>query len=137
MTDVFVSYARSDAREFVERLSGALEGRGKDTWVDLEDIPAASVWNEDLREGIAASDSFCFVISPASVASEHCLAELEYAVGLGKRLLPGLHLPAPDEQVPEAVAVRNWIPQTGRFADDFDASMDTLVGPSRGRSRWR
>lgn len=127
MTDVFVSYARSDAREFVARLSAALAERGKDTWVDLEDIPAASVWNDDLRAGIASSDSFCFVISPASVSSEHCRTELEYAVGLGKRLLPVLHLPVPDAAVPEALAVRNWIPQTGRFDDDFDASLATLV----------
>ena len=104
MTDVFVSYARSDAREFVARLSAALAERGKDAWVDLEDIPAASVWNDDLRAGIASSDSFCFVISPASVGSEHCRTELEYAVGQGKRLLPVLHLPVPDAAVPEPLS---------------------------------
>jgi WD40 repeat protein len=111
----------------VGRLSAALEERGKDTWVDLEDIPAASVWTDDLREGIGSSDSFCFVISPASVTSEHCRTELDYAVGLGKRLLPVLHRPAADADVPEAVAVRNWIPQTGRFDDDFDAALATLL----------
>ena len=72
MADLFLSYARADSRAFVARLSAALEERGKETWVDLDDIPAASVWNDDLRAGIASSDSFCFVISPASVASEHC-----------------------------------------------------------------
>jgi WD40 repeat protein len=127
MPDLFISYARGDSRDFVARLSAALEERGKDTWVDLEDIPAASVWTDDLREGIASSDSFCFVISPVSVTSEHCRTELEYAVGLGKRLLPVLHRPAPDADVPEPVAVRNWIPQTGRFADDFDGSLATLI----------
>jgi hypothetical protein len=127
MPDLFISYARSDSRDFVARLSAALEERGQDTWVDLEDIPAASVWNDDLRAGIASSDSFCFVISPTSVTSQHCRTELDYAVGLGKRLLPVLHLEVPDAEVPEAVAVRNWIPQTGRFADDFDGSLATLI----------
>ncbi|HET6937433.1 MAG TPA: toll/interleukin-1 receptor domain-containing protein, partial [Nocardioides sp.] len=127
MPDLFISYARGDSRDFVARLSAALEERGKDTWVDLDDIPAASVWSDDLRSGIASSDSFCFVISPASVASEHCRTELEYAEGLGKRLLPVLHLEVPDAEVPETVAVRNWIPQTGRFDDDFDTALATLV----------
>ena len=127
MPDLFISYARGDSRDFVARLSAALEDRGKDTWVDLDDIPAASVWNDDLRAGIASSDSFCFVISPSSVVSEHCRAELEHAVALGKRLLPVLLLPVPDAGVPEAVASRNWIPQVGRFTDDFDAALDTLV----------
>ena len=35
MADVFLSYARGDSRDFVTRLSNALEQRGKDTWVDL------------------------------------------------------------------------------------------------------
>jgi WD40 repeat protein len=127
MTDLFVSYARADSRDFVARLAGALEGRGKDAWVDLEDIAPASSWNDDLRAGIAGSDSFCFVISPRSVVSTHCRNELAYAVELGKRIIPVLHLPVPDGEVPEAVASRNWVPQTGRFEDAFDTALDTLV----------
>ena len=127
MPDLFLSYARADSRDFVARLSAALEERGKDTWVDLDDIAPASVWNDDLRAGIASSDTFCFVISPASVTSPHCRAELDHAVALGKRVLPVLLLPVPDAEVPEEVGSRNWIPQTGRFTDDFDAALATLV----------
>ena len=127
MADLFLSYARADSREFVASLSAALGDRGKDAWVDLDDIPPASSWNDDLRAGIAGSDAFCFVISPGSVASPHCRSELDHAVALGKRILPVLHLPVPDADVPEAVASRNWIPQTGRFTDDFDSALGTLV----------
>lgn len=49
MHDAFISYARRDSREFVERLGDALEAIGKDVWVDLEDIPPASQWERDLR----------------------------------------------------------------------------------------
>jgi WD40 repeat protein len=136
MPDLFVSYARSDSRDFVARLSAALEERGKDPWVDLEDIPAASVWSEDLRAGIASSDSFCFVISPASVTSENCRTELERAVALNKRLLPVLHLPAADAEVPDIVGSRNWIPQTGRFLDDFDGNLATLVSAIETDLDW-
>jgi WD40 repeat protein len=136
MPDLFISYARGDSRDFVARLSAALEERGQDTWVDLEDIPPASSWNEDLRAGIAASDSFCFVISPASVGSPHCRAELDHAVALGKRILPVLHLEVPDAEVPEPVATRNWIPQLGRFTDDFDTSLATLVSAIETDLDW-
>lgn len=127
MADLFLSYARADGREFVARLAAALEARGKDPWVDLDDIPPASTWHDDLRSGIAASDSFCFVITPASVASEHCRLELEHAVALGKRIVPVLLLPVADASVPGPVAERNWVPQTGRFTDDFDTALDLLV----------
>jgi hypothetical protein len=63
MPDPFVTYARSDSRELVARLPAALGEGVKDTWVDLEVIPAASVWGEDLRAGIGSSDSFGFVIA--------------------------------------------------------------------------
>jgi TIR domain-containing protein len=36
--DVFVSYSRAD-EAFVRRLDAALRARGKDVWVDWEDIP--------------------------------------------------------------------------------------------------
>ena len=52
MPDAFISYSRRDSREFVERLSAALEERGKDTWVDLDDIPPRAV--EQDSEGVAA-----------------------------------------------------------------------------------
>ncbi|MDX6374867.1 MAG: hypothetical protein QOD98_3855, partial [Nocardioidaceae bacterium] len=136
MADVFLSYARADSRDFVVRLSAALEERGKETWVDLDDIAPASSWNDELRAGIAGSDSFCFVISPTSAASEICRIELDHAVALGKRILPVLHLPVPAAEVPEAVASRNWIPQTGRFTDDFDGALATLITAAETDLDW-
>jgi WD40 repeat protein len=127
MPDAFISYSRRDSREFVERLSAALAERGKDAWVDLEDIPPASKWEQDLREGVAGSDAFCFVISPGSVASEHCLRELDYASERNKRLVPVNHVAVADADVPAAIASHNWIPQQGSFEDDFEASVATLV----------
>jgi len=83
MADVFLSYARADSRDFVTRLSAALEERGKETWVDLDDIAPASSWNDELRAGIATSDSFCFVISPSSATSEICRVELHHMAESG------------------------------------------------------
>ena len=67
MADCFISYARHDGKDLASQLHGALEDRRKDAWVDLHDIPPASRWEEDLKEGVAKSDAFVFVMTPASV----------------------------------------------------------------------
>src|SRR3954447_4185841 len=93
MPDVFISYARRDSAEFVRRLSDALAGDGIDVWVDLEDIPAASDWQQDLHDGVLQSDCFCFVVSPTSAGSRYCLDELADAEARNKRVIPLIHEP--------------------------------------------
>ena len=127
MPDAFVSYSRSDSKELVVRLRDALEAAGHDVWVDLEDIPPASPWQEELRGGIAQSDSFVFVISPGSVRSEHCLRELAHAVALHKRIIPINHVPTEAGSIPEEISTLHWIPGQGLFGDDFDGSLALLV----------
>ncbi len=144
MPDVFISYARRDSREFVERLNGALEARGKDPWVDTDDIPPASRWERDLHEGIAGSLVFGYVISPGAIASEHCRRELDHAREANKRIVPIAHLEVPDAEIPASVAQLNWIPQQGVFEDDFDAALDELIEALetdaealRSHTRWQ
>ena len=127
MPDVFISYSRRDSEEFVQRLNGALADAGLDVWVDLEDIPAASDWERDLKDGVLESEAFCFVISPGSVASVHCLNELGEAESRKKRMVPVIHRSVEDREVPPALRRLNWIPQRGHFEDDFDRNVQTLV----------
>jgi hypothetical protein len=63
VADVFLSYSRRD-REVALRLHAALVERGKEVWIDEEDIPPTARWRDDLREAIEAADSFVFLISP-------------------------------------------------------------------------
>jgi WD40 repeat protein len=144
MHDAFISYARADAKDFVGRLSRALEAAGKDVWVDLDDIPPASRWREALQEGVLDSGTFVFVISPGAIASEHCRTELDHAVQRNKRVLPVAHLEVPDEQIPAAVGSLNWIPQDGAFDDDFDGALARLIAAIetdqdavRAHTRWQ
>ena len=46
MADVFVSYSRKDGA-FVHELYDVLAAAGRDVWVDWEDIPPASQWEQD------------------------------------------------------------------------------------------
>ncbi len=127
MPQVFVSYSRRDA-EFVTRLADELRGRGKDVWVDVEGIRDAEVFPVALRHAIEGSDTFLFVISPDSVNSPFCDQEVTHANELNKRIIPLALSPVADEEIPEEIRFRNWIPVVADPADDVDrivAAIDT------------
>ena len=127
MPQVFVSYSRRDA-EFVTRLADELRGRGKDVWVDVEGIRDAEVFPVALRHAIEGSDTFLFVISPDSVNSPFCDQEVTHANELNKRIIPLALSPVADEEIPEEIRFRNWIPVVADPANDVDrivAAIDT------------
>jgi YVTN family beta-propeller protein len=124
VADVFLSYSRRDG-EFVKRLTSALQEHGKDVWLDVEGIRDAEVFPEALRRAIEASDAFVFLISPDAVRSAFCVEEVQYAARLNKRIVPLARRPVADEQIPEEVRVRNWIP-AGEH-DDFTTTVARLV----------
>ncbi|MEA2419069.1 MAG: hypothetical protein QOE60_1275 [Thermoleophilaceae bacterium] len=123
MADVFVSYSRSDS-ELVNRLVERLRERGKDVWVDVEGIRDAEVFPAALRRAVEGSDGFVFVISPESVASPFCEQEVDHAIELNKRIVPLAFRAVPDEQIPDGIRVRNWIPVGD---GDFDSGVERLV----------
>jgi hypothetical protein len=124
MADVFVSYSRRDS-EFVSRLAEALQARGKDVWIDVEGIRDAEVFPSALSAAVEGSDGFVFVISPDSVASRFCGQEVEHALELNKRIVPLALRAVPDEQVPQGIRERNWIPVGDD--GDFDPGVERLV----------
>jgi hypothetical protein len=133
--DVFISYARRDG-DLVRRLHEELTKRGKDVWVDWEDIPPASEFERDLDEGVGKSDAFVFVISPDSVQSEYCHKELAYADERNKRIVPLMHRDVDRERIPGSLRVRNWIPSTGLFEDDFERGVEELVAAIETDLDW-
>ncbi len=125
MSDVFISYSRRD-KEFVHILHNALEKSDKKTWVDWEDILPTSEWWQEIENAIAGSDTFIFVISPASIASEYCNKEVEYAFNLHKRILPIVRQDVTDiTQVQAALSRHQWI--FFRESDDFEISFQRLL----------
>ena len=129
MADVFISYSRADGA-FVRELHAFLTGRGKDVWVDWEDIPPAAQWEQDIDDSIDAAESFVFVISRSSLASKYSLDELRHAGERGKRIVPIACNGADPAQAPEGLRQLNWIwcrtddERSAAFAKVLDA-LDT------------
>ena len=119
MADVFVSYSRRDS-EFVTRLAGSVSERGKEVWMDTEEIADAEVFPEAIKHAIEGSDTFLFVITPSSVHSPYCDNEVEYARDLNKRIVPVLREPVPGSELHTEIRDRNWIP----FTDDAEFNID-------------
>jgi hypothetical protein len=87
MGDVFLSYSRRD-EVFVRRLHAKLAEQKRDIWVDWEDIPLSADWWGQICAGIESSDTFVFIITPASLLSVICHFEIAHARKHNKRLIP-------------------------------------------------
>jgi WD40 repeat protein len=117
----FVSYSHRDDA-FVIALARALEAAGRNVWLDADDIPPGATWRTELGTAIEAADAFIFVLSPESVRSEECQAELRRAVEIGKRLVALDHRPT-DRPPPELTEIQ-WI--RSRDADDMDRIVEEV-----------
>ncbi|MDP6416604.1 MAG: toll/interleukin-1 receptor domain-containing protein, partial [Gammaproteobacteria bacterium] len=122
MSDVFISYSGPDI-DFVRHLFDQLTARARQPWADWQDIPPTADWLAEIYGGIEAADSFLFVISPDSVASEICTLEIEHAVKHNKRLVPVVWKDADD--VHQAMSAHNWV--FLRAEDDFEANFELLI----------
>ncbi len=111
-----------------------LQGRGKEVWVDVEGIRDGEVFPEALRRAVESSEAFVFVISPDSVQSSFCREEVEHAAALNKRIVPISLRPVADEEVPEHVRVRNWIPASGD--GDVGSVVDRLITALETDLEW-
>ncbi len=136
--DAFVSYSRRD-QTFVNDLKEALERRGRNVWIDSDDIPPGATWRRELGTGIEAADAFVFVISPDSAGSPECAEELERAVALGKRLVPVLYRDTPS--VPPALTSIQYIDVEAegdleRTVEELDQAITTDHEWVREHTEW-
>lgn len=97
MADVFISYAKADnqGREIsfiVEKLTSIPSPIDPDSnitvWFDIEGIRTGEHWEEEIEIGIEEAHTVAIFVSPRYFASMVCNQELEYAIELGKKLIP-------------------------------------------------
>src|SRR6266404_1205427 len=122
--EVFISYSRKD-KEFVRRLDEELKRRNREAWVDWEGIPPGDTWEKTIYGAIEATNTFIFVLTPDSIASEVCGKEIAHAAANNKRLVPIVHRQVAAERVPKSLGELNWI--FFRDSDDFNEATDKLV----------
>jgi hypothetical protein len=124
VADVFVSYSRKD-EPFVRRLHDELARSGRDVWVDWEDIPPSAEWLREIEQAIEAADTFVFVLTPDSLASQTCRHECDHAATYSKRIVPVVARDVAQAEVPDSLARLNWL--FFRARDSFPASFATLL----------
>jgi tetratricopeptide (TPR) repeat protein len=133
MADIFISYSRKD-KDFVRRLDESLKSRGREAWVDWEDIRPTEEWMQAIYAAIEGADTFVFVLTPDSVASVVCGHEIAHAAANNKRMVPIVARDVNVDAVPEALAKLNWI--FFRESGDFEKATDTLISALDTDLKW-
>lgn len=122
MAKIFLSYSRKDSA-IARRLIDAFKEMGHDPWVDWEDIPPAVGWLEQIFRGIEGSDTFFFLVSPDSAASEVCGVEVSKAQENNKRIIPIVvrDVNTREVKVHPTIGELNWIKL--REGDSFEEAL--------------
>jgi hypothetical protein len=106
---VFLSYSRSDSSEFADELVGGLELAGFAPFLDRHDIAAGEDWEARLGGLIQEADTVVFIVSPSAVKSKRCAWEVDKTLALSKRMLPVIHKPVADADIPEQLRRRQFV----------------------------
>jgi hypothetical protein len=123
--DVFISYSRKD-QAFVRTLEAAFQRLKRDPWVDWSDIHKGEEWWKAIQRGIEGADTFIFVLSPDSISSPICQAEIDHAAAHHKRFLPIVYREGFDlANVHPRISSHNWL--FFRETDNFEAAFQELI----------
>ena len=140
MTDIFISYARSQ-NTLAEDLRVALNKHGISCWVDRFNIGPAEKWDSAIREGILSADNFLILLDIDWIKSYICRQEYRYAVDFGKTLIPVIAEPvSPPEwkgkkyPVPDELASRNYI---WSYEQNFSHIVHEIAAAARTDYEWK
>lgn len=156
---VFVSYRRSDSKDFAARLADRLAGlmEVRNVFFDVESIAFGEHFPQRLEKEIDASDVVVAVIGPAwrgpeggedriAADGDFVRAEIARALEKGKRVIPVLVDDAPmptASDLPADIAIlaeRNALAfRHTSFRQDFDMLAEAMLGkkPARKASGMR
>ena len=94
--------------------------------MDWQDIPPSVDWMKEIQKGIEDADVCLYLVSPDSIASPICAAEVEHAVLNGKRIIPVIVRDFDAKSAPATITHLNWI-FFSRPQDEFEYAVG-LVG---------
>ena len=122
---VFVSYARRDA-EMADLLRQDIERAKHQVWMDRE-LTGGQEWWETILLQIRECSLFVFALSPESLRSKACTAELHYALALGRPLLPVMVRDTSVQLAPPEIGNAQIVDYRQRTADTAFALVNALV----------
>ncbi len=85
---IFVSYSRDDKAWTYEFAKAVTDRLGYSVFVDYKSLHIGTNWWRTICEHIRTCDYVLFIMSPMSIESIYCTAEIEYALALNKPILP-------------------------------------------------
>lgn len=115
----FVSYSRRDAKA-VEALHADIELAGLSAWFDRE-VEGGQLWWDVILERIRSCEIFVVALSPDSLASKACQAELAYAVALQRTLLPVMVRPVNLALAPDVLGATQVVDSCQRTPESATA----------------
>jgi TIR domain len=86
-SQIFISYARSD-KVIAEQLTRSFKQQGLSVWLDYESLKPGSSWQDELENALRRADIFVVVLSEDSVKSNWVNAEIGFALGQKKKIVP-------------------------------------------------
>lgn len=114
--DVFISYSLADS-DFARKLNNTLQIQNKTTWFDQESVASGTDFEQEIYKGIESANNFLFIISPDSINSPDCKAEVEYAMSLHKRIVTVLYRQINTGELFPELAKVQWIDFCQHSAD--------------------
>lgn len=100
--EIFLSYARPD-RLRADAVAQRLRQAGNNVWLDTGKA-SGQVWWEEILLQLRLCDAAVVVVSRASLRSQACIRERQYAASLGKAILPLTIEPLGIELLPSDLA---------------------------------
>ncbi|HSZ50983.1 MAG TPA: TIR domain-containing protein [Caulobacteraceae bacterium] len=134
MADVFVSYARSTARQ-ANAVAEGLRAQGYSVWIDAE-LPSHRAFRQVIQEQLTAAPAVIVIWSPDAAVSDWVCSEASRARGDDKLVqvrVERTSLPMPFDQI-QCADLGGWTGESDHHGWRMVlASVAELVGRGRGR----
>ncbi len=88
MSDVFISYKREEADDFVKDIFSRLDKEGLSPWIDTKNIEPGMEWNPEIEEALKNSYALIAVMTDKAIESQFITYEWSYALGVGIPVIP-------------------------------------------------
>jgi hypothetical protein len=133
---VFLSHASED-KSAAEAIAFSLRSRGHKAFLDRDDLPPGTSYDQQIERAVRDSDVFIFLISPDSVAKgRYTLTELTFARRKWKdpngHVLPVISRETPLAEVPPYLKAVTILEPLGNITAETSAAVDNMR-----RVSWR